>query len=397
MTNLPRPLLAAPGAGVPDVAPARLDEWFDPADLRRARRYRRGTWALGAAGVATGPLIIGAVAAGGRRWRGPLARAAGQRAVPAALLFGAGLAALGDAVSLPGGLAGYGWGRAHGLVTQSLGSWMADRAKASALGGAFTVALAGVTAVAMRKRPVGWWLPVWGAAVVGSTVLTVAGPKVIEPLFQKTRPLDDAELERDVRDVAERVGVPVGAVVVNDASARTTGANAYVSGIGPTRRVVLFDTLLRDFPPEQVRFVVAHELAHVARRHITRGSLVAAFASLPGLAAVGAAVTAVTGRRAIGAGDADLMLRRLTVAMAGVTVAGVAARRWALGMSRGFEREADWEALRATGDPAAAIALHRGLVQKNLGVPDPPSWVQRLLGSHPTALERIGLALRAGR
>jgi STE24 endopeptidase len=225
--------------------------------------------------------------------------------------------------------------------------------------------------------------------------LTLLGPKLIEPLFQKTKPLDDPELDREVRDVAGRLGVLVREVVVSDASRRTTGSNAYVSGIGPTRRVVLFDTLLRDFPRAQVRFVVAHELAHVSRRHILRGSLISAAASLPALGAVGGVVAAFTGLRRIGRRDADLTLRRLTAAIAGVSVAELLARRFALSMSRGFEREADWEALRVTGDAEAAIGLHRGLVNRNLGVPDPPRWVQRLWGSHPTALERISLALRS--
>jgi STE24 endopeptidase len=99
--------------------------------------------------------------------------------------------------------------------------------------------------------------------------------------------------------------------------------------------------------------------------------------------------------RRIGRRDADLALRRLAVAVAAVGVAELLARWFALAMSRGFEREADWEALRVTGDAEAAIGLHRGLVDRNLGVPDPPRWVQRLWGSHPTALERIGLALRS--
>ena len=107
-------------------------------------------------------------------------------------------------------------------------------------------------------------------------------------------------------------------------------------------------------------------------------------------------VAAVTGPRRIGRGDADLTLRRLTVAIGGRGRRwSCLARRFGLAMSRGFEREADWEALRVTGDAEAAIGLHRGLVNRNLGVPDPPRWVQRLWGSHPTALERIGLALRS--
>jgi len=392
---LPGPLFAAPGAGVPDAAPARLEEWFDPAALGRNRRYRAGGWALAVSGMATGVAWTAAVALSGSRWRPVVSRLVGGRSLPAACLFGAGLAVSGDAVRLPLAAASYGWGRGHGLVTQPVGSWLSDRGKAAALGAGLSGALAVATAATMRRSPRTWWLATWGVVSVGAVALTLAGPKLIEPLFQRTKPLDDPDLENDVRQVAATIGVPVRQVVLNDASARTTGSNAYVSGLGPTRRMVLFDTLVRDFPRDQVRFVVAHELAHVARRHILRGSLISAAASLPALAAVGGAVATLTGTRRIGSRDADLTLRRLTVATVGAGALGALAGRLGMQMSRGFEREADWEALRATDDPDAAIELHRGLITKNLGVPNPPGWVQRLWGSHPTALERIGLALRS--
>ncbi len=388
-------MLAAPGAGVPDAAAARLDEWFEAGALGRNRRYRTGGWALGVVGMATGMAWTATVALTDSRWRPVVARLAWGRSLPAACLFGAGLAVSGDLVRLPIAAVSYGWGRGHGLITQPVGSWLADRGKATLLGAGLTSALAVAIAVTMRHSPRTWWLATWGVVSAGTVALTLAGPKLIEPLFQRTRALDDPDLERDVRDVAGRIGVPVREVVLNDASSRTTGSNAYVSGLGPTRRMVLFDTLVRDFPREQVRFVVAHELAHVARRHILRGSLIAAAASLPALAAIGAAVATVTGTRRIGTHDADLTLRRLTVVTVGAGVIGVLAGRLGMRVSRGFEREADWEALRATKDPDAAIELHRGLVTRNLGVPDPPAWVQRLWGSHPTALERIGLALHS--
>ena len=394
-TPLPSPLFAAPGAGVPDVAAAPLEEWFDVAGLGRNRRYRTGGWTLALVGMATGVAWTATVALTGSRWRPAVSRLAGGRSLPAACLFGAGLAVSGDVVRLPLAAVSYGWGRGYGLVTQPVGSWLVDRGKAAALGAGLSSALAIATAATMRRSPRAWWLATWGVVSVGAVALTLAGPKLIEPLFQRTRPLDDPDLEHDVREVAATIGVPVREVVINDASTRTTGSNAYVSGLGPTRRMVLFDTLVRDFPRDQVRFVVAHELAHVARRHILRGALISALASLPALAAVGAAVAATTGTRRIGTRDADLTLRRLTVATVGTGVIGALAGRLGMRMSRGFEREADWEALRATEDPEAAIELHRGLVTRNLGVPNPPDWVQRLWGSHPTALERIGLALRA--
>ena len=395
MTPLPSPLLAAPGAGVPHAVAAPVDEWFDAARLGRNRRYRTGGWALGLAGMATGVTWTAVVALNGARWRPVVSRLAFGRSLPAAVLFGAGLAVSGDVVRLPVSAAGYGWGRAHGLVTQPVGGWLADRGKAMVLGAGLSGALAVATAATMRRSPRAWWFATWGVVSVGTVALTLVGPKLIEPLFQRTRPLDDPDLEHDVREVAGRIGVPVREVVLNDASTRTTGSNAYVSGLGPTRRMVLFDTLVRDFPRDQVRFVVAHELAHVARRHILRGSLISAAASLPALAGIAGVVAVATGTRRLGPRDADLTLRRLTVTAVGVGIVGTLAGRFGMRMSRGFEREADWEALRVTEDPDAAIALHKGLVDRNLGVPDPPGWVQRLWGSHPTALERIGLALRS--
>ena len=390
-------MLAAPGAGVPDTPAATLGEWFDPEALERNRRYRTGAWVLGVAGMATSAAWTVTIALTGRRWRPVVARLALGRSVPAACVFGVGLAVSGEVVRLPLAAVAYGWGRGHGLVTQPVGSWLGDRGKATALGAGLTGVLATATAVAMRRSPRMWWLVTWGVVSTGTVALTLAGPKLIEPLFQRTHALDDHDLEQDVRDVAGRMGVPVRSVVLNDASSRTTGANAYVSGLGPTRRMVLFDTLVRDFPRDQVRFVVAHELAHVARRHILRGSLIAVAASLPALTGIGGAVAAATGVRRIGTRDAELTLRRLTVATIGAGVLGTLAGRIGMRVSRGFEREADWEALRATDDPDAAIELHRGLVTRNLGVPDPPAWVQRLWGSHPTALERIGMALHSRR
>lgn len=391
--RLPSPMRAAPGAGVPQADAAPLETWFEAEALRRNRRFRAGGWAFGVAGIATGIAWGAAVAVTGPRWRPVVSRLVAGRSLPAACVFGAGLAMSGDVVRLPLGVVGYVWSRGHGLVTQPVGSWLADRGKASALGAGFATLLAAATTATMRRLPRTWWLATWGVVSAGALAVTLASPTVIEPLFQRTRALDDPDLEHDVHDVAADIGVPVRSVVVNDASRRTTGSNAYVSGLGPTRRVVLFDTLIRDFPRDQVRFVVAHELAHVARRHILRGSLISAAASLPALATIGAAVAAVTGTGRLGARDADLTLRRLTVAAIGAGIVSSLAGRVGMRVSRGFEREADWEALRVTKDPDAAIELHRGLVTRNLGVPDPPNWVQRLWGSHPTALERIGLAL----
>jgi STE24 endopeptidase len=235
-----------------------------------------------------------------------------------------------------------------------------------------------------------------GAGAAGATglVLATLSPVLIEPMFQKARPLEDPGLEREVLDLAGRAGVSARRVLVNDASRRTTGANAYVSGLGASRRIVLFDTLLRDFPRDQVRFVVAHEVAHVARRHILKGAAWSTALALPIALGAFAAVGWRTGFAAPppGPAGADLVLRRMQVASAAFGLAGLVAGPVGAWVSRHHEREAEWSALLATGDPDAAIGLQKGVVRRNLSVPDPPRWLQAWAGSHPTALERIAMA-----
>ena len=375
---------------VPEVAPAVLDEWFQKDELRRARAYRRGTWAMWAVGAPAGPTASVKVALRAGRWAPVLARASFGSPALAGATFGVGTVLAGRVAGLPLSVARYAWGRGFGIVVQPPRDWLKDLGKATALQAVLAAGIGGGTAALMRARPRTWWAWAWGAAGAASMALAFLSPLVIEPLFQKTRPLDDEELREDILELARRMGVRARDVVVSDASRRTTASNAYVSGLGASRRVVLFDTLLRDFPRNQVRFVVAHELAHVAHRDILRLGLAAQALALPGvLLAAGAG--GVLGR---GEGTAGI-LRRLAIVAAASEVLGMVAAPLLNRASRQVEREADWAALQATGDPDAAIELQRGLVLRNLGVPNPPPWVQLVLGSHPTALERIGLALRA--
>ena len=108
------------------------------------------------------------------------------------------------------------------------------------------------------------------AAVALILLVTWAAPVVLEPLFNRARPLDDPHLAVQLSDLADEAGVPVREVLVIDASRRTRKLNAYVSGLGSTRRVVLFDTLAADAPPAEVKLVVAHESLAIAARATSR-------------------------------------------------------------------------------------------------------------------------------
>src|SRR6202043_1704340 len=123
-------------------------------------------------------------------------------------------------------------------------------------------------------------------SVAFGAVLAALAPVVLDPIFNKFEPLPDGETRADVLELARGAGVSVGEVYSVDASRRTTAANAYVTGLGPTKRVVLFDTLLDRYDSDQVRVVVAHELAHVRHRDIPRGVAYTALVAGPAAFAV---------------------------------------------------------------------------------------------------------------
>ena len=383
-------------SGVPSVDAAPLREFFDPAALTRNRDYRRGVWTMAVAGIPLASAAAVGVALSGGRWRPAVVRAARARPWRAGLAFGVGLSLVTAAVTLPLGAARYAWGRHYGIVTQSVPGWALDLAKGLAIQLVVAALIGAGAAVLIARAPRLWWAGFAAAIAVFIGLMSLLSPLLIEPLFQRTQPLRDEALSAEVLDLARRSGVSADDVKVNDASVRTTAANAYVSGLGGSRHIVLYDTLLRDFPRDEVRVVVAHELAHVARRHILKGSAWGAALAVPGCLLIFAVVGWRTGFRPAGrdAAGCDLVLRRLAVAAAAAAIVTAASAPIGNWVSRAFEREADWNALAVTRDPTADIGLQQGLVAKGLGVPDPPLPIRIWFGTHPTALERIGLALR---
>src|SRR5205823_4555158 len=273
-----------------------------------------------------------------------------------------------------------GWWRERkwGFSTQGAGGWLADRAK----GLAVSVVLgagAWAAAVALARALPGWWaLPAGVALALAVLLLAFVAPVVLEPLFNRFRPLEDETLTARLRSLSERAGVPVREVLVADASRRTTKQNAYVSGIGRTRRVVLWDTLL-DVPPEEIELVVAHELGHRRHRHV---------AVNVGLAMLGVVVFVLVLRALVPRprpGAAALVLL-----LAGALE--LVALPFASALSRHFERVADRFSLAVAGDVDVYSTLHRRLALANLADLDPPRTAYLLLFSHPTPPQRLAAA-----
>jgi STE24 endopeptidase len=281
--------------------------------------------------------------------------------------------------------------RRWGFSTQTAGGWLLDRAKGFAVAAVLS-AVAVLAFVALARALPGAWP---AAAAPGAALLVLAlgfaAPIVLEPLFNRFRPLGDAALAGELRALAESAGVPVRDVLVADASRRTRRENAYVSGLGGTRRIVLFDNLLDASEPRQIRLVVAHELGHRRARHVERGTLLA-------MAGAAAVVLVLWGLlswpallKAIGAsGHGDPRVAPFLFLV--VSVFELIALPLGSALSRRWEREADRSSLELTRDPEAFESAHRRLARANLADLEPPRAVYALLFSHPTPPERIAAA-----
>jgi STE24 endopeptidase len=218
-----------------------------------------------------------------------------------------------------------------------------------------------------------------GLVMLGSFVY----PLLVEPLFNRFESLPDGALRQQVLRLADEEGVHVEDVLVADASRRTTTLNAYVSGFGSSRRVVVYDNLVNDEDDALVVSVVAHELAHARHDDVLTGSLLGAAGALLGVGLLGLLM---------GGGVADP--RRVPRILALVAVAALLASPVQNAVSRRIETRADVDAVRATGDPAAFVELQKELARRSLSDPTPPRWSHFWFGSHPTTLQRIALAER---
>jgi STE24 endopeptidase len=295
-----------------------------------------------------------------------------------------------ELASLPTSLAAHERAVDVGLSTQSLGPWLGDQARALAISGAIAGAGAIVLSAMIRRWPRRWWVP-GSVAVVGfGAAMSLLSPILIAPRFNDFDALpEDSSLRADVVELGRRAGVDVGDVYRVDASRRSTSLNAYVAGLGPTKRVVLYDNLIEDTERSELRSVVAHELGHVAHSDIPRGIAFAAIVTPLGLLFV----RELTGALARRAGTEPGLPGAVPALFLAIALTTFAVNIPGNQLSREVEASADAFALRITDDPQALIDLQTRLAERNLSDPDPPQLARVLFGTHPTTLERIGSAL----
>jgi STE24 endopeptidase len=378
--------LLRPRAAPTEPAAVELGHYFSAEEVRRGARFARPQLAIGFVRSALDLLALAAIVRRPPR----LPRQLDAHPDTGGALTAAGLVAGMTILSLPLSALSRRRAIAVGLVTQSWRGWAGDVAKSTAIEAGLAGAAGAATLTLIRRYPRAWWIPVGAGSVALGALLGALAPVLLDPIFNKFTPLPEGELRADVFALARAAGVEVGEVYAVDASRRTTGANAYVTGLGPTKRVVLFDTLIDRFSRDEVRVVVAHELSHVRHRDVVRGVAYAAIVMPAAALATQRVGWSISAERDT---PAALPALALAAALVAAPIALIGNR-----LSRALERRADDYSLTLSDAPAAFVSFERSIALQNVADLSPPRWVSAVLATHPPTLERIGAAVSyAGR
>jgi STE24 endopeptidase len=281
--------------------------------------------------------------------------------------------------------------RRYGLSHQKLGAWLADRAKASALGALLGLGIVVVVYWLLDRFPGIWWL--WASILLFLLILllTRLTPTLLLPIFFKLKPLSDAELKQRLINLAKRSQAQIAGVFTIDLSSKGTTANAMLAGLGKTRSIILSDTLLQQYTAEEIEVILAHELGHHIHQDIAK------------LIAVQAVMILLTFY------VADLILKASLIPFdfqgiadvsafpllfLSLAVFGLIVTPFINAYSRYIETSADQAALELTAAPGAFITAMTKLTDQNLTVAEPSRWVELLFYDHPPYTKRVGLAHR---
>lgn len=366
--------------------PTTPEQWFEAENLVRMLDFRGPQRILSITGLILELVLLAALA----WWATPrLARLPPRRPLLGAAAVGAAISLLLTVATLPLGLIGLERAVEFELSSQSVPDWLWDRARGSAIS-ALLAAVGALLAVLMIRR-LGrhWW--VGGTALIAAYALLIAwlAPVVIAPAFNRFDPLPDGPARQDILQLANLADVEVSEVLVVDAARRSRSINAYVTGLGSSRRVVVYDNALNDLRRPETRAILAHELSHVKGRDVQRGVIWVILVAPLGVLAVQGAATALVRRRG-GEMTTAAAIPALALCLSlAVLILGMPGRD----LSRQLEARADTFALELTDDPDAFIELQRSLANTNLSDPDPPGVWSFAFSTHPSTVDRIGTAL----
>ena len=373
---------------------ARAARHFTREEIERGRRYAFERRLIFWSGQAIQLTLLAALVLSGfaRRLTDLCERWAGGRWVLAVLLVGAFCFLAGELLSFPVSLyGGLYHQRAWGLTERGVASWLWDYAKALAVSAVIGAALLVGLYALIRLLPRAWWIvATLGSAGVG-VFFALVWPIAIAPLFNTFVPLDktpQAGLRPRIEAMAARAGLGVREVLVMDASRQGRHTNAYFAGFGPTRRIVLYDTLVKSHPAEEVESILGHEIGHWRHGHITKGVVLGAVGSLLGFFVLARILDWAVARSPFHlrspADPAGLPLILLLSYLGSWLALPVASA-----ISRHFERQADEASLELAGRPDVFIEAEKRLARDNIGNVAPSRFNVWLFASHPPAVERI--------
>ncbi len=402
--------MAMPAVAPADATPAGADRQDDPAsaealgrtpaDHARAKRYARTGWALAFLvplwAMASLALICftGMAAALERFLEARLDRRLARDVVFVVALV-TGIAVL----NFPVQALAFWREAAFGFSNQTIAAWFTDLIKGLVVTWIISVIFLVPVWWVIRARPRTWWI--YGAAIgVAGTVLLVAvAPVFIAPIFNTFTPLDDAALRDRILEMARGNGIPADEVFKVDASRRSSHDNAYVAGLLGTQRIVLYDTLLGAYTPEEIEFVMAHEMGHYLLDHVWKGVAFASILIVAGFFLLNRILHRVITARASRLGYASVAsIAALPLFLLLFQGFLFLAQPISSAVSRRFEAQADRFALETVrvrpGGADAAVSAFQRMAARNLSDPDPPAWIEWSLYSHPSIGKRIRAAAR---
>jgi STE24 endopeptidase len=284
---------------------------------------------------------------------------------------------------------------AYGLSNQSFEKWAGDWVKGVALAAVGLALVLWIPYLLLRRSPRRWWLYAGLSTAPIATILLVIAPVWIDPMFNDFGPMQNRTLEQRILRLADRAGIPGSRVYQVRKSVDTKTINAYVTGVGSTKRIVLWDTILAKLDPDEVAFVAAHEMGHFVLGHVATLIAVLTLLSLLSLYVVHRVAGRLVARFHQWFGferlsdPASLPLLELLV-----TLVSLLATPLVLAYTRHQEHEADRFGLELTQDNHAAAMTFVRLQQENLAVPRPGLWYMLWRGSHPSLGERVDFANR---
>ena len=361
----------------------------DSADSRRYNRIKR--W-LGVADVGLGFALLVVLLATG--WSGTLRdlaeRGASQNYSLAVFLYVLMLMLISKALGTPLEYFGFRLEHRYNLSNQRFRSWLWDECKGLLIGLVMATIVVELLYLLMRHTPQHWWLVAWAVFLGLFVLLAQLAPVVLFPIFYKFEPLENDELKRRLIVLSERAGTRVRGVYKWHLSEKSRKANAALTGLGATRRIILADTLLDNYSDDEIEAVLAHELGHHVRRHILKSIVVQAGITLFGFWLADQVLRYAVERRHMFETMSDFANLPLLILVS--TVLSFLMMPALNAYSRFNERQADRYCFESVASVEPFISSMNKLADQNLAEKTPARWVEWLLHSHPAIAKRIAAA-----